>query len=72
MNGLDLDGYQLSGVYYSSAHLPKGMFVGPWQDQGKGALSDLSQYFQFEKRVEANDFHRHGGNVREGLRTVKI
>jgi hypothetical protein len=50
MDGLDLDGYhQLSGVYYSLAHLPRGMFVGPFQDHRKKALSDLSQYFNEKK-----------------------
>lgn len=50
MDGLDLDGYhELSGVYYSLAHLPRGMFVGPFRGPKKEGFVSLSQYFQWQK-----------------------
>ena len=43
---------QLSGVYYSLAHLPRGMFVGPNKRPKRGGFVRSFSIFHLENRNE--------------------
>ena len=49
-------------MYYSSAHLPRGMFVGPLPGPKKGGFVRTLTIFRLEKKERKNERGGHGSN----------